>query len=321
MPQVSIIIPTYNGERFIAKAVESILNQSYQDYEIIVIDDGSSDGTAQALQPYLERIRYFEQENQGVAAARNRGLELAQGKLIAFLDQDDVLLPDKLALQVSYFDSHPNIGIVHSGWRLVDAEGNALANIEPWRDVPTLDAASWIKRMPVLFSAMLFRRDWLEHVNGLNCKFKQACDVDLVQRLVLSGCESTWAKQVTVLYRQHDQNDSLNTLVQAEECWAVLEQFFARTDLPSTLRQVEQDSRYYTLVWIAWRLYHTGHLDQMAHYLKQSLAYSPFLKTETVLHWIKSFTSYSTDYGRQVDVQALSSSAAWQNLMRSVILI
>lgn len=319
MPHISIIIPTYNGERFIAKALESVLNQTYQDYEIIVIDDGSEDHTRQVLQSYLPQIRYFEQENQGVAAARNRGLELAQGELIAFLDQDDVLLPDKLALQVACFEHQPEVGIVHSGWRLVNVDGQALADVQPWLDVAELDGASWIKRMPVLFSAMLFRRDWLERVNGLSSQFKQACDVDLVQRLVLAGCSSVWLKQVTVLYRQHDQNDSLNTLVQAEECWAVLEQFFARPDLPPSIRQVERDSRYYTLVWIAWRLYYTGRLDAMAQHLKRSLAYTPFRKTETVLHWTQSFTSYSADHGQKLDVQTLSGSAVWQELMRFVL--
>ncbi|QYO63390.1 glycosyltransferase family 2 protein [Leptolyngbya sp. 7M] len=111
MPQVSLIIPAYNGERFITKALDSILHQTYSDYEIIVVNDGSTDQTAAVLQPYRERIRYIEQANRGVAAARNRGMALAQGELIAFLDQDDVLLPDKLAVQVECFAQQPEIGI------------------------------------------------------------------------------------------------------------------------------------------------------------------------------------------------------------------
>jgi Glycosyltransferases involved in cell wall biogenesis len=83
-PQVSVIIPAYNGDRYIVQAVESVLSQTFTDLEIIVVDDGSTDGTHQVLHPYLDRIRYIYQENQGAAAARNRACELAQGEFLAF---------------------------------------------------------------------------------------------------------------------------------------------------------------------------------------------------------------------------------------------
>ncbi|HEY9644318.1 MAG TPA: glycosyltransferase [Coleofasciculaceae cyanobacterium] len=316
MPRVSIVVPTYNGDRFIAAALDSVLNQTYTDYEIIVVDDGSTDQTVQVLKTYGDRIQTVEQENRGVAAARNRGLALAQGEFIAFLDQDDLLLPDKLALQVKCFDDHPELGIIHSGWRLVNAQGHSLADIEPWHDVPNLDAPAWIRRMPVLFSAMLFRRDWLQQVNGLTTQFQQACDVDLVQRLVLLGCQSRWVRQVTTLYRQHDQNDSLNTLVQAEECWAVLEQFFARSDLPPAIRQVERESRYYTLIWIAWRLYHTQQVQAMAVYLERAFDYRPGTWTEAIVQWIEFFNRYELEYGGCFDADRLVRSPHWQALMQ-----
>ncbi|MBD3881905.1 glycosyltransferase [Phormidium tenue FACHB-886] len=318
MPRVSVIVPTYNGDRFVAKAVESVLHQSYSDYELIVVDDGSSDGTAQVLASYAERIHYVSQANHGVAAARNHGLALAQGEFIAFLDQDDVLLPNKLALQVSCFEQHPDAGIVHSGWQIVNAQGTKLADIEPWQDVPVLDAVGWIKRMPVLFSAMMFRRRWVAQVGGLNVQFKQACDVDLVQRLVLAGCHSVWLPQVTVLYRQHDRNDSLNTIVQAEECWAVREQFFARSDIPEAIRRVERESRYHTLVWIAWRLYHTNQLPEMAAYLEKAVQYNPGTWTEAIVQWLDRFKDYETEYGCQFDMEKLMQSPDWQRLLQQL---
>lgn len=319
MPRVSLIIPAYNGERFIAAALDSILGQTYRNFEIIVVNDGSTDGTANVLQHYHAQVHWINQMNQGVAVARNRGLEVAQGEFVAFLDQDDVLLPDKLAVQVDCFDQRPELSIVHSGWRLVDAEEKPLAEIEPWQDSPVLDAVAWIQRMPILFSAMLFRRTDLLRVNGLNPQFKQACDVDLIQRLVLANCQSAWVEQITVLYRQHGRNDSLNTLIQASESWAVREQFFARPDLPVALRQIERESRYYTLVWIAWRLYFTGHLDRMVYYLKKSLTYSPFLRTETILHWITSFTQYAAQHRQSLDIFQLTHSPEWQSLVQSII--
>jgi glycosyltransferase involved in cell wall biosynthesis len=127
-PRVSVIIPVYQGDRFLAEAVESVLNQNFTDYEIIVIDDGSTDNSHAVLQPYYNSIHYVFQENQGVAAARNRGIQIAKGELIAFLDQDDFWLSDKLASQVAYFESQPNLGMVNSGWQIVNQQGDLLWN-------------------------------------------------------------------------------------------------------------------------------------------------------------------------------------------------
>jgi glycosyltransferase involved in cell wall biosynthesis len=319
MPQVSVIIPTYNGERFLAETLESVFNQTFQDYEIIVVNDGSSDNTAQLLRPYLSRIRYIEQPNQGVAGARQRGFELAQGQFIAFLDQDDVLLPDKLRLQLACFAEYPETSIVHSGWRLIDAVGHKLSDILPWQDAPNLDVLSWLRRMPVLLSAMLFQREALAAV-GVDSRFQQACDVELIQRLVLAGYQTVWLRQVTVLYRQHDRNDSLNTLVQAREVCQVQEQLFARADLPTEVRAIEKECRYYTLVWLAWRFYYTNRLPEMAAYLERAICYRPQTWTEAIMQWIDKFNQYDLEYGRAFDLETLTQSAEWQRLIQKLLI-
>jgi len=316
--RVSVIIPAYNGDRYLNEAIDSVLNQTYSNTEIIVVDDGSTDRTQQQLRSYGARIRSVYQNNQGVAAARNHGLQLAQGELIAFLDQDDVLLPHKLALQVECFQSNFKAGMVHSGWRLVDAKKNFLSNIEPWQDAPVLDLAGWLKRMPVLLSAMLFRRSWLEQVGEFNPRFVQACDVDLVQRLILLGCETAWVQQVLVLYRQHDRNDSLNTLIQAKECWEVRQQAFT-SNLPASIRAIESECYYHTLVWIGWRLFHTGHLPEMKFYLKQAFQYRSATRTETIMQWIDRFKQYEAEYGGRFEVEELVRSAEWQQLMQILL--
>jgi glycosyltransferase involved in cell wall biosynthesis len=95
-PKVSVIIPVYNSPDYVGQAVESVLSQTYRDCEIIVVDDGSTDNTRTALEPYLDHIQYVYQDNQGSAAARNRGIRQAKGELIAFLDADDFfILPEK----------------------------------------------------------------------------------------------------------------------------------------------------------------------------------------------------------------------------------
>jgi glycosyltransferase involved in cell wall biosynthesis len=118
MPTVSVIIPAYNRADYIRETVESVLSQTYSDYEVIVINDGSTDQTEEALRPWIEdgSIRYVWQENQGEAASRNHAMRLAKGKYFAFLDSDDLFLPTKLEKQVAYLDAHPEVGLVHSSF-------------------------------------------------------------------------------------------------------------------------------------------------------------------------------------------------------------
>jgi len=108
-PLVSVIIPVYNGGRYLRAALESVFAQTYRPFEVIVVDDGSADDSGVIAQSFPE-VRYIYQTNQGVAAARNNGLEAARGEYFAFLDQDDLWAPEKLKLQVEYLLSHPEVG-------------------------------------------------------------------------------------------------------------------------------------------------------------------------------------------------------------------
>ena len=112
MPQVSVIIPVYNGEKYIEEALESVFAQTFQDFEVIVINDGSTDGTEQRLEKSRGRIIYITQPNMGQSASRRKGLAAANAPLIAFLDSDDLWLPKKLEQQVEFAQAHPEYGIV-----------------------------------------------------------------------------------------------------------------------------------------------------------------------------------------------------------------
>jgi glycosyltransferase involved in cell wall biosynthesis len=123
MPTVSVIIPTYNYGRFIDESLKSVFDQTFQDFEIIVIDDGSSDDTAQRLESYGSRIRYFRQQQKGPAAARNLGIRESKGEYIAFLDADDLWYPTKLEKQLKLFGTNPRLGMVLTDNSLFDDNG------------------------------------------------------------------------------------------------------------------------------------------------------------------------------------------------------
>lgn len=318
-PAVSVIIPVYQGARFLGEAIKSVLNQTYTNYEIIVINDGSTDNSSDVLQPYLNKIRYVYQENQGVAAARNLGIQIAKGEFIAFLDQDDFWLADKLALQVACFQAQPTLGIVNSGWQRVNELGKAIVNVEPWHNASELNLRAWLEWKPVLPSAMMFSRQWLERVGGFDTRFTQSSDVDMVLRLALMGCEAKWVSQVTACYRQHQCNTINNSIEQAESIHAVIDNFFALPDLPSQISLLEKDVRYQTLVWIAWHLYCKGYLPEMKGHLEQSLSYTPYSPTKTISNWLINFSRYASENGLIFDVRFLTNSQEWQQLIRTLI--
>lgn len=133
MPKVSVIIPTYNRADMLEGAVESVLAQTYRDYEIIVVDDGSTDGIQEVFGRFEahKHIRCFSQANAGSAAARNLGIRHARGEYLAFLDSDDRFLPGKLEKQAAFLDTHPKIALVHSYFIKVDLQGRSQGLRKP----------------------------------------------------------------------------------------------------------------------------------------------------------------------------------------------
>lgn len=116
MPEISVVIPTFNMARFVGEAVRSVLDQTFADFEVLVVDDGSTDNTREVIAAIDDpRVRYLHQENRGLAGARNAGIEAARGSFIAFLDADDLWLPDKLARQRQLFADRPWVGLVYTG--------------------------------------------------------------------------------------------------------------------------------------------------------------------------------------------------------------
>lgn len=128
MPNVSIIIPMYNAEKYIKEAIDSVLKQTYKDFEIIVIDDGSTDNTKSKLLDYGSQIKYIYQENAGPAVARNRGIKEAKGEYIAFLDADDIWMPEKLERQIRKLKNNSEFGVIHTDRLRLEPDGSVKPN-------------------------------------------------------------------------------------------------------------------------------------------------------------------------------------------------
>jgi glycosyltransferase involved in cell wall biosynthesis len=195
---ISVIIPVYNGERFLAEAVESIRKQDVHSLEIIIVDDGSTDGTASLIPSLGSGICYAYQPNQGVAAARNHGLALAQGEVIAFLDADDLWPNTKFARQLPILLNRTEIDIVLGKvQRLWRVEGSSdpvqwEARIQPWTEL--------------LLGCGLFRRSVFERIGHFNPNLSIGEDTDWFLRARVAGIPTVDLDEITLFYRRHEES-------------------------------------------------------------------------------------------------------------------
>lgn len=141
---LSVIIASYNHQDYIASTLESLEKQKYQDFEIIMIDDGSTDNTVDVAKHCPSRARIFEQNNQGVVAARNKGISLAKGKYICFVDSDDIVLPERFAKQTRLLDTYPQVGLVYADALIIDSNDNCIGRFNDVYHVKKGDVAEML---------------------------------------------------------------------------------------------------------------------------------------------------------------------------------
>jgi glycosyltransferase involved in cell wall biosynthesis len=209
-PPVSVLMPVFNAEPYLAAAIESILNQTFADFEFIIIEDGSTDKSRDIAAAYASqdrRIRLIcSDSNQGIARSRNKGLSLSRGYYIASMDADDISLPRRLESQVAFLDEHPEIGVLGSALQLIDSQGQKEQVVRLPKDDGVL---RWRQcfRTPHFQPTVMMRRHLVMHVGGYRSEYEPADDRDLWWRLSgvtrLSNLE-----QVFLLYRIHSSNVS-----------------------------------------------------------------------------------------------------------------
>jgi glycosyltransferase involved in cell wall biosynthesis len=171
---VSVVIPVYNARDVIRETLESLFAQTYPHFDVIVVDDGSTDGSGEVVQGYGDRVRYMVQRNAGVACARNRGIAAARGKYIALLDHDDLWGREKLAKQVPVLDSQPSVGMVVTDVAHIDRAGRPMNQAGPAYQPQHEFARLFVQGFVPTPSATLIRKDLLEAVGGFDEQFNSA---------------------------------------------------------------------------------------------------------------------------------------------------
>lgn len=209
---VSVIIPVYNGEKFIENAIVSVLNQKGVNFELIVIDDGSVDTTITVVNKYSDQLKLIKKNNEGVSKARNVGLKHAQGKYIAFLDADDVFLPGKLLKQVSALSSTDGAVLCHSNMGNIDENGNLLDKPVMQHEMDDPPESGYVLKNLfnwnfIFTSSVVVRRNVFSKAGGFNEQLSYAEDYELWLRISCYG-KIIYLNEILLNYRIHENSAS-----------------------------------------------------------------------------------------------------------------
>jgi hypothetical protein len=234
-PRVSVVTPAFDAAQTIGATVASVLGQTYRDVELVVVDDGSTDSTAAIAEAHGEPVRVVRQENRGVAAARNRGIEAAAGELIAFCDADDVLLPEHLERLVRVWDEHGGIATANSYWLLPGGIHPSRTRYRGGFPKPDRQRRA-ILEQNFVSPLSLFPRALVDEIGGFDEERRRAEDWDFWIRAIFDGRRVTLQPQPTALYRWGTEGLSSARDAMDADVEAVLRTASARADLTAAER-------------------------------------------------------------------------------------
>lgn len=283
-PRVSVLMPVYNGERYLTEAIESILEQTFDDFEFLIINDGSTDRSREILERHAARdarVRVFHRENRGITPTLNELLRLARADLVARMDADDIALPERFARQVRHLEENPDCALVGASVIIIDPEGRDLAA----RAVP-LNHAEIVEGFLrgggqfVFHPATMFRRKLALDLGGYQERFPLAQDLDLFLRMAETA-RLTNLPEPLLKYREHaGKLGSTRALLQGETVRRILCEAHERRGLtpPKSVAElrfntVEPAERHRTWGW--WAL-GAGHVATARKHALASLRLAPF---------------------------------------------
>lgn len=219
-PLVSIIIPAYKAGQYIEETIQGVLDQTHTNFELIIVDDGSPDNQADIIAPIAAsdaRIQYIKQKNGGVSSARNHGYRLSKGVFLAFLDADDIWLPNNLKLKLAKFASDPDFGLVHSDMAIMDGNSQLTGATKSGKEGYILDdLLSWNGTCVPTPSSILVKKEVIEKVGGFDLELSNAADQEFFFRTA-KAYKIGRVPKVTWWYRVHDNNMHSNIPVMEKD--------------------------------------------------------------------------------------------------------
>lgn len=297
MPKVSVIIPAYNQAEYLAAAIESVLRQSYADWELLVVNDASPDQTNAIVRQYADpRICLLEHEqNRGLPAARNTGMRAATGDIFMLLDADDLFHSDKLAAHVEFLATHPEIGVSYNARYEIGQQGEILAL---WRPPATASFADVVLGFPFAPSDMVLRREWALRVNLFDESYvAMSEDLDINCRLALAGCRFASVDK-PLNYRRYYPNRVIRNvparLLSAERA---LNMLFGDPRCPAEILALRDSAFAGTyLVW-SYEGFVAGLTDHAQTTFRQAVSLKPTLLAHSAMDFLQFLVERSIQDG------------------------
>ncbi|MHC4206509.1 MAG: glycosyltransferase, partial [Planctomycetota bacterium] len=288
-PSVSVIIPCFNTAKYLSQAIESVLRQTFGDFEIIVVDDGSTDNTPEVVKSFEDgRIHYIYQKNKGLAGARNTGIRHSSGRYITFLDADDYFLPNKLKDQVTFLQEHPQYGLVAGGFLRVDQAGNIHGTFNA--QVGEVSPEELLVQNRFVIHSTLIGRTWVEKAGCFDESLRGAEEWDFHCRLAIAGCAMYRMGEAVCAYRFVLGSMSTDAELQTTSRLKVVDKVFSHKNLQPQFNKLEGPARGYTHLKGAVHYYSLNMIEEGRQHLAQGLRLYPQLRDNNYQKVVGLFT-------------------------------
>jgi glycosyltransferase involved in cell wall biosynthesis len=292
---LSIIIPAFNVEDYVTESIESVLAQSFKDLEVIVIDDGSTDQTREVLNQFSDnpRVKVIAQQNRGPSGSRNSGIRIAQGKYIGFLDADDRWAANKAQRHFEEMESHPEIDLTFSWWRIIDEKGRDTGRRgQPSKLMLKLEDLI-LENSTGTGSTLFARKEAIDAIHGFDDNLRAAVDLDLLLRIAqLRDDNILCIPEILTDYRMREGQITQDWNRMARNWEKVIAK--VREKAPERLASVETLARFRQFRYYAYIAYQTGDITAARHCLRKALFLQPGRLLYERRNWMTTLAILST---------------------------
>jgi hypothetical protein len=309
---VSVVIPSHNYAHYVGQAIQSALEQGYRRVEVIVVDDGSTDGTATVLRGFEGRIRVVHLDGRGVSAARNAGLAQAAGKYVVFLDADDLLVRGGTSAQVALLTRRPDVDAVAGAWYACDVElGEATLGRGSLGEGDALSQLI-LSNIVATPSTMMLRREALEAAGGFDTTLSFAADWEMWLRLARRGCRFAHVRAPVAMYRIHGRSMTRTLDGAIKDVTGLLDRTFRDPALPDAMRLAESRARFGASAFLAGLCLEQGDTGRGGNCLREALHWNP--EAGDTLGFYREIAGAISRHGRINGLDVVSTTAALLSL-------
>jgi glycosyltransferase involved in cell wall biosynthesis len=276
-PTISIIIPTYNAAQYLGTTIQSVLNQTFKDFELLIVDDGSRDNTKEIVKEFDDkRLKYFYQKNKGKSQARNYGIFRSSGQFISFLDADDFYYKTKLKYLLDFLINNPQVGCVAGGVRRISENGQIISE-KKHQDNKLITIKDLLFGNSINVCSTLIRTEYVKKIKGFDIFLKRGEDWDFHYRLALSGCSIVVKKDIVCAYRFRQNAIDKTNDIYCRSMIAVTKKMFENEALPDNLKELKNYALSLTYLRLSARSYASNKMLLGMTNLQKAIQFDPDL--------------------------------------------